>query len=291
MRHSSMSIFRRTSERTRASSARSSTGLVRNSSAPASSPSTRSSGRSSAVTITTGMCVQRGSALIRRQTSKPVIPGIITSSSTISGGSTSITASAEGPSSAVTTSKYSAVSFACRSRTLTGASSTTRMRALMRALRSSGEMLLNGLEKPRNGDGLGDVVLAAALPDLFLVAFHGESGHRNHRDVPKIVVLLQPLGDLEPGNFRELDVHQDEIGPMIPGDREDLYPVARLQRPVAMGFQKVVEELHIKLVVLDDDHCLRHPTSPEPRRRPNVRKRCPLQRRVAACIRHPPKCM
>src|SRR3546814_7996011 len=63
--------------------------------------------------MTTGIWVQRGSALIRRQTSKPVIPGIITSSSTMSGGSLSIAASADGPSSAVITSKYSAVSLAC----------------------------------------------------------------------------------------------------------------------------------------------------------------------------------
>ena len=55
MRSSSVTIFSRTSERTRASSARSETGLVRKSSAPASSPRTRSDGWSSAVTMTTGM--------------------------------------------------------------------------------------------------------------------------------------------------------------------------------------------------------------------------------------------
>jgi len=45
----------RDSERTRAISATSETGLVRKSSAPDSSPLTRSEGWSSAVTITTGM--------------------------------------------------------------------------------------------------------------------------------------------------------------------------------------------------------------------------------------------
>ena len=55
MRSSSVIILSRASERTRAISATSDTGLVRKSSAPASSPCTRSDGWSSAVTITTGM--------------------------------------------------------------------------------------------------------------------------------------------------------------------------------------------------------------------------------------------
>ena len=56
IRISSMVTFRRASERTRAIRWTSSIGLVRKSSAPASSPRTRSAGWSSAVTITTGRC-------------------------------------------------------------------------------------------------------------------------------------------------------------------------------------------------------------------------------------------
>ena len=84
MRSSSVIIFSRASERTRAISATSDTGLVRKSSAPASSPRTRSDGWSSAVTITTGMWWVAGLVLSRRQTSKPSMSGIITSSSTMS---------------------------------------------------------------------------------------------------------------------------------------------------------------------------------------------------------------
>ncbi len=63
MRSSSVIILRRTRLRTRANKAESSTGLVRKSSAPASSPATRSEGWSSAVTITTGTCAVRGFGL------------------------------------------------------------------------------------------------------------------------------------------------------------------------------------------------------------------------------------
>ena len=65
-RNSSVSIFSRTRLFTRVISCRSFTGLVRKSSAPASSPRTRSSASLSAVTITTGMWAVRVSLLIRR---------------------------------------------------------------------------------------------------------------------------------------------------------------------------------------------------------------------------------
>ncbi len=82
---SSTIIFMRVSEATRLSSASSSKGLDRKSSAPISRPLTRSARLSSAVTITTGMCAVAGASFSRRQTSKPSIPGNMTSSSTRSG--------------------------------------------------------------------------------------------------------------------------------------------------------------------------------------------------------------
>ena len=84
-RHSSIMRRSRTSERTRAKSAMSLTGLVRKSSAPASSPRTRSDVSDSAVTITTGMSAVASSAFRRRHTSKPSSFGIMTSSRMRSG--------------------------------------------------------------------------------------------------------------------------------------------------------------------------------------------------------------
>jgi hypothetical protein len=66
-------------ERTRARSVTSSTGLVRKSSAPASSPAIFDARSESVVTSRTGMSAVSGSALIRRQTSRPDISGISTS--------------------------------------------------------------------------------------------------------------------------------------------------------------------------------------------------------------------
>ena len=62
--------------------------------------------------MTTGICWVCGLLLMRRHTSMPSIPGIITSSSTMSGLVRCTASSASTPFMAVTTSKYSAASFA-----------------------------------------------------------------------------------------------------------------------------------------------------------------------------------
>ncbi len=103
-RSSSMTSFSRVSERTRARSDTSSMGLVRKSSAPASSPVSRSRRPSSAVTMTTGMWRVAGSARSLRHTSKPSMPGIITSRRMMSGRSSTALFRAPGPSLAVSTS-------------------------------------------------------------------------------------------------------------------------------------------------------------------------------------------
>ena len=78
-------------------------GLVRKSSAPASSPLVRSWWGSSDVTMTTGKIAVAGFAADPRHTSYPLISGIMTSRSTRSGRSAWILSSASGPDDAVST--------------------------------------------------------------------------------------------------------------------------------------------------------------------------------------------
>src|SRR2546425_726802 len=92
------------SERTRAERAAWSTGLVRYSSAPASSPATMSFASVIAVTRMIGVNEGSGIAFSRRQTSIPSTFGIMTSSRIKSGRASRATASASAPSTAVTTS-------------------------------------------------------------------------------------------------------------------------------------------------------------------------------------------
>jgi hypothetical protein len=127
--NSSIINLRRTKERTRANSATSFTGLVRKSSAPASSPRTRSPCRSRSVIMTAGKCALLRSDLIRRQTSNPSMPGSMTSSNTMSGVSASMRSRPSSPARAVLTSKYSARCFAARTSVVGKSSSTTKTRA------------------------------------------------------------------------------------------------------------------------------------------------------------------
>src|SRR5216684_781887 len=240
---SSIIRLRRTSERTRAKSAMSLTGLVRKSSAPASSPVSRSAASDRAVTMTTGICAVVGSALSRRQTSKPSISGIMTSRRTRSGSSARHRRSAEAPSAALRTSKYSLASLAPSSLTLTSTSSTTRMRADIEA--ASAQKALDRLEEIGDGNRLGDIGLAAALANLLLVAF------------------LDPFRHLQPRYLGQLDIHQDQVGTMRTGDLERLHAVLGLQGVVTVRFEQVVEELHVELVILDDENGLRLGARPQ----------------------------
>ena len=80
----------------------------------------------------------------------------------------------------------------------------------------------------------------------------------------ELLVVLEPLGDLEAGDFGQLDVHQDQVGPMLAREIERLDAVARAHRCIAMRFQQIVEELHIELVVLHNQDGFRHPPFPSP---------------------------
>src|ERR1700690_2127801 len=188
--------------------------------------------------------------------------GIMTSSRTMSHSARSHSASASGPLCAVVTSKYSADSRASSSFTLAGTSSTTRTRAVILeslAGPSRGpEEMTDGLDELADRDRLGQKGLATTLADALLVALHGEGGDRHDRDRLEIGIVLEPFGHFEAGYFRQLDIHQNQIGPVLAREIERLDAVAGADGLVAMRFQEVVEELHIQLVVLHDQDGLRH---------------------------------
>src|SRR4051812_49017198 len=265
MRSSSVIIFRRVSDRTRAISTTSETGLVRKSSAPASNPRTRSAGLSSAVTITTGMKCVAGLAFSRRQTSKPSMSGIITSSRMMSHSARAQIASASAPLHAVSTSKYSADSRASRSFTLAAISSTTKIRADIKTLLA--DKTPNRFYKFADRNRLGKIRLAAALADAFLVALHRERRHRDHRNGAQFRIVLDPARHLEPGDLRQLDVHQDQVGAKFSHEIERLEAVAGARGLVAMRLQEIAKELHIELVVLHDQDGFCHPAPPVSRLR------------------------
>ena len=63
---------------------------------------------------------------------------------------------------------------------------------------------------------------------------------------------------VEAGHFGQLNVHQDQIGQMLAGEREGLDAVARLQRLIAMRLEQITKQLHVQLIVFDDENGFGH---------------------------------
>src|SRR6185312_2651358 len=123
------------------------------------------------------------------------------------------------------------------------------------------------LDELAHRDRLRQISFAAALADALLVALHRERGDGDDRYGLEVGVVLEPLGDFEAGYFGKLDVHQDQVRMVLAREIERLDTVARADRAIAMRFQKIMEELHVKLVVFHDEDGLGHPyTSPCGRR-------------------------
>src|SRR5262249_8857133 len=81
-----------------------------------------------------------------------------------------------------------------------------------RNAQADSEKVADGFDELGHRDRLRQIGLATGFPDALLVAPHRKGGHRDHRNSLELGVLLEPLGHLEPGNFRPLNVHPAPIG-------------------------------------------------------------------------------
>ena len=61
-----------------------------------------------------------------------------------------------------------------------------------------------------------------------------------------------------PDTSGKLDIHQDQVGPVLAREIQRLDPVAGADGLVAVRLQQIVEELHVELVVLHDQDSLGH---------------------------------
>jgi hypothetical protein len=81
-----------------------------------------------------------------------------------------------------------------------------------------------------------------------LITFHSKRGHGNQWNVAQVIISLKNLRDLKPRNLGELDVHENQVGLVLPRDFYNQATVLRLQRVIAMRFETVVEQFHVQLV-------------------------------------------
>ena len=96
-----------------------------------------------------------------------------------------------------------------------------------RNAQADSEKAADGFDELGHRDRLRQIAFATGFPDALLIAPHRKGGHRDHRNGLELRVFLEPLGHFETGDFRQLNVHQDQIGTVLTGEIEHLEAVAR----------------------------------------------------------------
>ena len=190
---------------------------------PASAP--RRSGRSAAgpSTMMTGSSMREYRSRRRARTSRPLISGISTSSSTRAIGCRSIVSRASRPLAATThlvavpaqtPGQHVAVHLGVVDDEKRGLS--RRAHDCVRARSAS-----IFAEQPRQLDRLGVVVVAAGLQRADPVAHHGVRGQGDDRDVPGRGVRLQQPGRLPAVDLGQVHVHEDQVRQLAPAPPRD----------------------------------------------------------------------
>ena len=109
-------------------------------------------------------------------------------------------------------------------------------------------------EEFANADGLGNVAIAARSQDPLLVALHRQRGQCNDRDRARARVLFEERGRCQAVHPRQMNVHQDEIGVLMLGDRDARLRIDCARNGVAGGLQQQDRQFHVVNVVLDDQN-------------------------------------
>ena len=105
-------------------------------------------------------------------------------------------------------------------------------------------------------DGFGDVAVAACVDGLLLVAFHGESGQRDHRDIARAFILLDAARHLQPVDSGQLDVGQNQPRMVTLQQFQSLFAAGCGQHRVTLIHQQNSGELEINWCVVDDEYRL-----------------------------------
>src|SRR6185312_1635371 len=119
---------------------------------------------------------------------------------------------------------------------------------------ASSQQRLQGFQKAAHVDRLRHIGVAAGLADPYLVPSHREGGDGHDRDVAETVILLDPLRDFETGHVGQLNVHHDQIRMPLASEAETDQSFLGLQHLIAVGAEQIMKQLHIELVVLDDEN-------------------------------------
>src|SRR6185295_8734676 len=89
------------------------------------------------------------------------------------------------------------------------------------------------------------------LPRLLLVPGQRERGDDDDGNGGGRRVGVELPGGLEPGELRELDVHDDQVRNRLARGRNARLPVRRLDQAIGRANEQVPDDLAVELVILD----------------------------------------
>ena len=125
--------------------------------------------------------------------------------------------------------------------------------ALGTRARAALTVTLDGAEQRGDVDGLRYVPVEARRQEPLVVSVHGLCGDGEHGYRGRAGVGPQPAEGLDAVRVGQADVHQDETGTVLDGQLDRFGGGGRLERAVPLRPEEVAEELHVLLVVLDDE--------------------------------------
>src|SRR5262249_28877132 len=105
---------------------------------------------------------------------------------------------------------------------------------------------------------LGDVTVAAGWTRVGLSSVQGVGGDGDDGSGTQGRVALDAARRLVAIDHRKVDVHQDQIGPLLLCQLDALLPVRGLDQLIAGGAQKVAQDGAVVLLVFDDKDALAH---------------------------------
>lgn len=83
----------------------------------------------------------------------------------------------------------------------------------------------------------GYIAIATGFAYMLLVSFHRPRGKRNDRNGASRRIGFEQRGSLQPAHARQIDIHQDQIGPFRMSQRQPRICIVSLQYGLPRHFQ------------------------------------------------------
>src|SRR5439155_8562766 len=148
---------------------------------------------------------------------------------------------------------HASLALGCRSR-----SSRMNRSALVPSYAPLRDRVAHLLGERSHVDRLRDEAVEARLIEALAIFLHDGGSHRDDRDARRLRILAQVLERGDAVHARELDVHEHELRRALLREDDAIFGVGRLDRREAVVLQEVAGELHVLLVVLDEQDEIAH---------------------------------